>query len=1086
MIKHTQKIEVILSVIMILTIMLSSIIGVNATDYNVMDNTIKYNSMNIKDTDKDTDNIKRGDLEKKEKSNDDDYYANEKEKEINADSQYDKVKNNINIKQKKENNKYKELDNLIAKLPNPSEVNNYNIDETKKLIKEVNEITTKMTFEEIEKYNISKVFGVIEKILNIDKTETGNIRMSRKSIKLSSLSQKSANASSYIQGTVISVNNLAYQKDVWGKFDVRPDDNSTVIHGICGARNQHGHADPGNRISLEKYPQNSDLTKLCYLASKKENNMNYLYLASCAASYINGLSPEYINKVPNSKALLNEAKKINKVPDNFQAYGGMPSNGSQWIVGWRFQPKGKICINKRSKNSKESFDFQCANNYMLKGAEYVIYSDQNLTNEICRLKTDNNGNSEIKEIDVGTYYIKEIKPSRGYYFDSTYEKPEKIEVKENELTTYMSYEPPVASETPVNIIKIDKSNPGSIVNTEGAEYLYNYYDVDPNEYKTVKSLEKIKPSRQWTFRTILEPDADPKKAKMGYKQSVARFDEKHFVKGDDFYKNEEKIIIPLGVFTIKEQEAPKGFTRDPYIYYGNVKQDDKYNAVQFIEEKKDSTLSEDTGLTHIEIPQHIELQIIKENAEHLPEGAINHGSLQGAEYEIYVDDPLQIEEPKGKTLVGKVTTGIDGKAVISKDLQGNDLKPGRYYIKEVKASPGFTLDKGTKKGFRSIECNVTSKNQEIFRYSIKSPEIPRHTIIHKTDITNGINELAGARLQILDKNNNIIEDWISTNKPHEIIGLPDGDYILREIESPFGYDNADEEEFSVKGNEIEQHLKIDNKPIDLKTSAMSKSTLSHTGIISNKELIVDRVVCKNLHVGREYKLKGVLMNKGTGDEYLDSDGNRITAEKTFIAKNANTFVDMEFAIDTSKIKRGTSLVAFEYLYRNDNLIAIHTDINDKSQGITFANISTKAGGKNKSHEIDGTKSTIVIDEVAYSGLSMLEEYVLIGEIFDKKTGKSTGIVTRKIFKPESETGTVEVEFQFDSQKYNEELVVFEELYVNDKLVVEHKDINDLSQTVKINKTPKTGDRNIVYSFMGLIVSLVTVMLYNLKNRFKSA
>ena len=39
----------------------------------------------------------------------------------------------------------------------------------------------------------------------------------------------------------------------------------------------------------------------------------------------------------------------------------------------------------------------------------------------------------------------------------------------------------------------------------------------------------------------------------------------------------------------------------------------------------------------------------------------------------------------------------------------------------------------------------------------------------------------GATLQILTKDGVLVEEWISTDKAHEIVGLAHGEYILHEV-----------------------------------------------------------------------------------------------------------------------------------------------------------------------------------------------------------------------------------------------------------------------------------------------------------------
>ena len=59
------------------------------------------------------------------------------------------------------------------------------------------------------------------------------------------------------------------------------------------------------------------------------------------------------------------------------------------------------------------------------------------------------------------------------------------------------------------------------------------------------------------------------------------------------------------------------------------------------------------------------------------------------------------------------------------------------------------------------------------------------------------NPLEGAKLQILDSKGNVIDEWVSDGKAHEI-ELTDGTYTLHEVEAPEGYDLAEDQEIPVK------------------------------------------------------------------------------------------------------------------------------------------------------------------------------------------------------------------------------------------------------------------------------------------------
>lgn len=977
----------------------------------------------------------------------------------------------------KQNVENKSLEKLIEKLPDESKITKSNMKDVQDLIDEINSIAVKLSFEELDKYDISKVFSAIEKISYLEDQANGKYMQKARR---NAPKKAQARSAEVISGTVVSVKNLANNKNVWGQFDINPDDKTTKIFGICGARGQHGHASVGNRITMTQEPQNSDLAKLCYLASFKQGDMNYLYLVSCAASYLNGLSPQYINKVPNSKKLLKEIKKIDKVPDNFQVFSGMPSNGTQWIVGWRYQDTGLVKIKKVSANQDPDFyDKLCPNNYTLKGAVYGLYktSDdaQKNINKVHEFVTDEKGNTEEFKVSVGAYYIKEIKPSKGYLLDASAQIPQLIRVTANQSSLYTSNEQPDADPMPIRIEKINTINPGSTKGLEGAEYTYRYYDVDPAVYTSSESLKDVKPTRSWTIKTMLEPDPDPARAAKGYKVAIARFDDKHFVSGDEFYRHSDNTTrIPLGVFTIEETNAPRDFARDTNIYYGKVTQDPKtFEAVETLEGKTGTfELNKGDG-TQFENPQRIELVIQKINAETLPEGVTNHGTLEEAEYDIYA---LDASTKESKIKVAHAVTDKDGKAVVTKADNGDILHPNTYYIKETKAPNGYTLDMGDngKDGFRKIECPIKEKNVEVFRYTVNSPEKPTITKIHKTDISKGVKELKGAKLQVIDANGKAVDEWTSEDKPHDIIGLHNGKYILREIEAPYGYETANDVEFTISNDKVLTEVSMDNKPIEMKTTANADSTKSHTGTYSKTEKIIDKVSYKNLVKGREYTVTGTLMDKKTGKEFLDKDGNKITSSKTFVAEDVNGTVEIEFVFDASEIEKGSSIVAFEKLYKDGKEIQVHEDINDENQTVGYPKIGTKMNPEKNS----------LSDIVSYKNLSTNRVYKLKGWLVDKKTGKvKDGSIGVTFFKIDSNGKVVYLLTEPKKAKFNEDTILakgdvkmrfpigiekvagttvtaFEELSIysetkdgklTETLIAEHKDINSADQTISIGR-----------------------------------
>ena len=76
------------------------------------------------------------------------------------------------------------------------------------------------------------------------------------------------------------------------------------------------------------------------------------------------------------------------------------------------------------------------------------------------------------------------------------------------------------------------------------------------------------------------------------------------------------------------------------------------------------------------------------------------------------------------------------------------------------------------------------------------------------------------------------------------------------------------------------------------------------------------------------------MDKATGKPFT-VDGKEITAEIIFTAEKENGEIKVEFTFDGGVVTKDTELVVFETLYRGDNEIAVHTDINDTDQTVTI-------------------------------------------------------------------------------------------------------------------------------------------------------
>ena len=268
-------------------------------------------------------------------------------------------------------------------------------------------------------------------------------------------------------------------------------------------------------------------------------------------------------------------------------------------------------------------------------------------------------------------------------------------------------------------------------------------------------------------------------------------------------------------------------------------------------------------------------------------------------------------------------------------------------------------------------------------------------------------------------------------------------------------------------NVVASHADINDEG---QTVNFGKPTIGTTATIDGEKTaepaeqitITDTVEYSGLTVGQEYTLKGVLMDKSTGEPLLVGE-EQVTSEATFTPAEPNGTVDVLFTFDATELE-GTSVVVFETLFQGETEISSHEDMEDEGQTITFTEqprIGTTATVDGQ-HTAEPTGEITIVDVVAYSGLTPGETYKMSGILMDKATGEpllvgeeQTQVTAEVEFTPESADGTVELTYTLDASALaGTTIVVFETLYQADVEIAAHADINDENQTVEITEPEK--------------------------------
>ncbi|MCI8999701.1 MAG: hypothetical protein HFJ26_01890 [Clostridia bacterium] len=157
------------------------------------------------------------------------------------------------------------------------------------------------------------------------------------------------------------------------------------------------------------------------------------------------------------------------------------------------------------------------------------------------------------------------------------------------------------------------------------------------------------------------------------------------------------------------------------------------------------------------------------------------------------------------TVVGKYNLNEEGKLTVDK------LHMGKYYLKEVATIDGAVLDQ-TK---HDVIFEQTDTKTKEYVFDINVENETTFIEISKTQIT-GDKELQGAKLSVIDENNEIIDEWISSENAHTIEGLKVGkEYTLKEDLAPLGYVKSTDITFKVENTGEIQKVNMVDKIVEM-------------------------------------------------------------------------------------------------------------------------------------------------------------------------------------------------------------------------------------------------------------------------------
>ena len=162
----------------------------------------------------------------------------------------------------------------------------------------------------------------------------------------------------------------------------------------------------------------------------------------------------------------------------------------------------------------------------------------------------------------------------------------------------------------------------------------------------------------------------------------------------------------------------------------------------------------------------------------------------------------------------------------------NNIPYGEYAVKEIAAPAGYIF---------SDEKYHVVINEDGDVIEITAENKPITVKISKRDIYG--NELKGAKMQIIDSEDNVVDEWVSDGTNHVVTELPAGEYTLKEIAAPDGYVIANDIRFTVDvyGNvtveNVEATVTSENgNPLIVMVDDTTKVRISKQDVTTGKEL----------------------------------------------------------------------------------------------------------------------------------------------------------------------------------------------------------------------------------------------------------
>ena len=741
---------------------------------------------------------------------------------------------------------------------------------------------------------------------------------------------------------------------------------------------------------------------------------------------------------------------------------------------FKVQSKGDLEVQKSSGNPEITDGNPC---YSLEGATFDVYSSD--YSYVTTITTDSDGYGKAEGLKAGRYFLKETAAPKGYLVNADWEAAggsDWVTVPGGGTGHVDCVDAPGNDPDGVLLQKVDAETGEKVAQGSAslalAEYTFEYYE---GYYQTADEAKASgEPARTWVMRTNDKGLVALQVGDMSFD-----FDGKTYpykVSGDDFFREDGLITVPLGTVVTHESKAPKGYNISDKVYVSRVVMDASGNTSV---EGDVFPTDGNTGMPETvaaEQPKRGDLQFSKRDQDTMKKmagvpflvtskttgerhvvvtdanGQFDSSAFGSADSCNANDSALKGDETSGFTVDESKLDAASGVWFGSEASRGarGAFPYDEYAIEELPCSAnagkqlvhdGFAVWRDANK----VDLGTIDDTTPALATTAKSAASgekslcvsPAEAVVDSVNMSGLVN---GDSYKLVTSFKDASDDSIAK--------LSDGSDSVETAFTATGASMTVKTQASVntrglggrsivacqslydsRGRLLTTHADLDDESETLPVHAPEIGTTAADALDGDKMVIampgaeiVDTVSYSRLAVGYEYSLSASLRYADTGEPVVDAQGKEVAGSATFTPEATSGTAKVSLRFDAAGLDTTRKLVVFEKLYAGDDLLASHEDKDDAGQTVTPVVPyigTTAADGFDDDKNVVAMPNATIVDTVEYDGVAAGVEHELRAALKYKDTGeavkdaKGEPVTACAKFTPELSRGKAKVTFSFD-------------------------------------------------------------------------